>query len=314
MVRESIGFAHTVQHLSLTEYLGLSFPNIGELQFHLRNSHCKLVILGGSHDNGYVRILNSITTEGFSTERISLLEGIPFGREYTGLTFKRLQFHNLFLTKHLDNYLHSVESQPVMTHELPQQRSHQPPPPYMNSTTMDSLLEVPTPSEHSLPIELPIISEVPPNEPGGTNPKVSTNPKLSARKLKQRQELPHPKKAILENIMSLFPPPCFDFYLPDHPNGLPTGLCFTESRLKLKCTYGHQYRFNATDFQALRFHAWRNFRCDLGPSCKNARCFLGHSCCKKKICTGRNCVFLPQEHRPGVYQPLPAENETVWVE
>ena len=270
---------------------------IGELQFHLHNSHCKLIILGGSHDNGYVRILNSIATEGYKTERVALLEGIPFGREYTDLPFERLQFPNLFMTKHLGHYLHSVKYQPLLA-QLAQQRPDLPPP-YTNTTTIGSQSGSPTAPVPNISTEPHIVPTLPlMAESRVTNPSTPSNPEVFAPKPIKRPPVPTPKPAVLKNILRLKPPPCYDFYLPDHPDG-GTGPCWNERMSKENCNYSHQYRFSVEDFDALKFHALR-IRCFRGRDCQNQRCFKGHECPSLKC---RGCAFKPEEHRPGTYQP-----------
>jgi hypothetical protein len=67
------------------------------LQLNFRNIHCRHIILGGSHDNGYARILEDLTQDPNATN-ITLLEGVPFERELAQLksSFACLKFENLF--------------------------------------------------------------------------------------------------------------------------------------------------------------------------------------------------------------------------
>ena len=68
----------------------------------LRN--CVRIILGGSHDNGYARLLRQLETDGVATGKVVLLEGVPFAMELEnliGATFPRIKFPGVFVEQKL---------------------------------------------------------------------------------------------------------------------------------------------------------------------------------------------------------------------
>lgn len=102
------------------------------------------MILGVSHDNGYVRILNSILADGEDHNRITLLEGVPFGKEYSVLPFSRVSWSGLFLSKKVEGWVpNGVQQQgrnktkggAYATPQTVNVRNLPPPPPYENIAT-----------------------------------------------------------------------------------------------------------------------------------------------------------------------------------
>jgi hypothetical protein len=68
----------------------------------LRN--CVRIILGASHDNGYARLLRQLETDGVTTGKVVLLEGVPFAMELEnliGATFPRIKFPGVFVKQKL---------------------------------------------------------------------------------------------------------------------------------------------------------------------------------------------------------------------
>lgn len=68
-------------------------------------SHCAKIILGGSHDNGYSRILSKLVTDNIVPGKVALLQGPPFAAELAQLStsiFPRLVFGDLFMSKKLE--------------------------------------------------------------------------------------------------------------------------------------------------------------------------------------------------------------------
>ena len=53
-------------------------------------------VFGCSHDNGFARLLEKYVFDATISTRITLLEGIPFGKELLGLPFNRSKFGTIF--------------------------------------------------------------------------------------------------------------------------------------------------------------------------------------------------------------------------
>jgi hypothetical protein len=67
---------------------------------------CAKIILGGSHDNGYARVLSQLEAENVVPGKVMLLKGPPFAAELdllTSSTFPRLEFGDLFMAKKLES-------------------------------------------------------------------------------------------------------------------------------------------------------------------------------------------------------------------
>jgi hypothetical protein len=67
---------------------------------------CAKIILGGSHDNGYSRILSKLVTDNILPKKVALLQGPPFAAELAQLStsiFPRLRFGDLFMTTKLES-------------------------------------------------------------------------------------------------------------------------------------------------------------------------------------------------------------------
>src|SRR5579859_3239165 len=67
---------------------------------------CQNLVLGTSHDNGSVRILSKLETDGIMPGKIILLQGATFAHELerfdSGL-YPRIRFGELFMDKRLDS-------------------------------------------------------------------------------------------------------------------------------------------------------------------------------------------------------------------
>ena len=62
----------------------------------IKDTHCKHLVLGCCHDNGYVVILDPYKHNAAATSRITLLQGPRSGREYSQLPFEKLKLNDLF--------------------------------------------------------------------------------------------------------------------------------------------------------------------------------------------------------------------------
>jgi hypothetical protein len=79
--------------------------NAGLLRTYASMPQCAKIILGGSHDNGYARVLSQLEAENVVPGKVMLLKGPPFAAELDSLTtstFPRLEFGGLFMTTKLE--------------------------------------------------------------------------------------------------------------------------------------------------------------------------------------------------------------------
>ena len=66
---------------------------------------CQNIILGGSHDNGYVRILSNLESMNISPGKVILLQGPTFAPDlerFDSFLFPRIKFKDLFMERKLD--------------------------------------------------------------------------------------------------------------------------------------------------------------------------------------------------------------------
>lgn len=65
---------------------------------NIANCHCHQIYLGGSHDNGYARLLEEVASDALSRQRVTMLEGVPFERELQALLtiYPNFKIENLF--------------------------------------------------------------------------------------------------------------------------------------------------------------------------------------------------------------------------
>ncbi|MCJ1479388.1 hypothetical protein MMC13_008073 [Lambiella insularis] len=68
-------------------------------KLYLYNCHCRHIVFGCSHDNGYARLLEDVAGQTLSRQ-ITLLEGVPFERELATLKsrYPTTRFESLFRT------------------------------------------------------------------------------------------------------------------------------------------------------------------------------------------------------------------------
>lgn len=71
---------------------------IAIFKIHIEDVHCKHVILGGSADNGYARLLGPYSDDKAIRKRITMLEGPPFAQELSALVgkFNQCSFSEIF--------------------------------------------------------------------------------------------------------------------------------------------------------------------------------------------------------------------------
>ena len=66
------------------------------LKLHIFDYHCRNVLFGCSHDNGYARLLEGYIGDSEVKERLTLLEGTPFEKEVQVLPFHKHRFDGIF--------------------------------------------------------------------------------------------------------------------------------------------------------------------------------------------------------------------------
>ncbi|KAF8534581.1 hypothetical protein BDD12DRAFT_895628 [Trichophaea hybrida] len=226
-----------------------------ELKWHLKNYNCSSIILGASHDNGYARVLNAVTCEHEEALRkIQLLEGPPFGRELENLSFKRVEFTDVFSSEKFDAF------RPLQKVPAPVPAAATGPPPGLPSPITPHARIASQPSNPSPPgsyaaAVVTVSTYSPPPSIGHDSPK----PAKATTAITEESF-----KAALRKVKQLYPKPCNNHYL--------KGDCLYTN---LECKFGHDYDLSASDIQAMRRLAATK-QCNWGRECINERCYYSH--------------------------------------
>lgn len=222
----------------------------GELNFHLKNENCKMVMLAASHDNGYARVLSSILADGVEVERVVLLEGGRVGKEFQGLPFRRVKLGGVFREGYPSQNTSGAGSGGGQGHNAFRQKNlpEGPPPPYTTP---------PTP--------------VPPSQPKQGKKDRTIYP----------APIPRPSVALLHRVGAIKPAPCYIHYLA--PWACPSGQKCTYNH-----TYQFsQEEFSALKFLAQGGRckdgiACKNIKCFYGHRCQVMGVCDGVGCVFKK--------------------------------
>ncbi|KAI9671490.1 MAG: hypothetical protein M1817_003541 [Caeruleum heppii] len=270
------------------------------LKLHLYDRHCRQILFGCSHDNGYAPTLDDYTSDAACAGRITLLEGTPFEKELEKIRpwFTSTKFEKLFRTTKIKaNFQHGPSNGQPAGGYHPGHPSAPPPPPHQP--------ENPTPRRiMNPPAAVPLTNGIPDNRPLSTSPKTS-NWVAAATRTKSP-----PAAALLNQRgggnVNLLPPHL-------RPNGNPTKEPVVQrnrlgqridpvqpyDRLDLKrvkaikmcnthylrgdCQYGdacphdHGYKPTAAEMACLVFIA-RMAPCRAGVWCDDPWCIYGHRC------------------------------------
>ncbi|KAI9847009.1 MAG: hypothetical protein M1837_003365 [Sclerophora amabilis] len=230
-------------------------------KLHLYDCHCRQLIFGCSHDNGYARLLEEFTTDTSCASRISLLEGVPFERELYGLRyhFKTTQFDSLFRTTKIEL---QKPTQAVPARSL--NNGHSPMAPSQPSPSTWATAAA------SVPLTTPPPQTPPSNQPFST----ASDASLTVPRNRYGQRIdPEVKydKSEVQRIKGL--KMCNVHVLRgDCPYG--SG-----------CVHGHDYKPTPMELSTLR-HVTRQQPCRFGTECEDAKCMYGHRC------LGNPCAFI----------------------
>ncbi|KAK1064030.1 hypothetical protein LTR33_012160 [Friedmanniomyces endolithicus] len=66
------------------------------LRLFLYDYHCRQILFGCSHDNGYARVLEQYVESAEALQRVTLLEGVPFEKELAALPYSTAKFPTIF--------------------------------------------------------------------------------------------------------------------------------------------------------------------------------------------------------------------------
>lgn len=283
---------------------------IETFKLYLSDFHCRQIFFGCSHDNGYARILDEVTTEGpLYISRITLLEGVPFEKELAILPFNTHKFPlifrdtkiNVFGTNSLNNGIGSIGP---LTGYAPPSRAAQS---IKGPTTIGAgLLQARTPSSSTITSNDAFPSLLPPttttwaSKAAAPPPTPPTPPPTT-----HRGTTPHPDSAIASLPRNRYgqrvDPPARN-YDKDEVNRVKNLKMCNVHFLRQECPFGdacthiHGYKPTAAELATLRLVA-RMAPCQNGSECVDLKCIYGHRCPAPEAKTGgkggggRNCIF-----------------------
>ncbi|KAL8874829.1 MAG: hypothetical protein Q9198_006729 [Flavoplaca austrocitrina] len=279
---------------------------INELfRLHLGNFHCQHIFFGCSHDNGYARLLEQYT-EPMITDRITLLEGVPFEKELYAMKAKysTTKIENLFRSTKINLYNQPLyhASQSLQQHPI-QVSAH------------DSM-SPPIPNGYQSPYQPIIGTSTPspaPSNPSTMNPKAPTwaSAATSAVQIVSPPATPTPSLSSLavsteipRNRLGqrIDPPTVYDKEEVDRVRKMKLcnvhflrGDCGYDP-----CTHSHSKKLSKSEMAALKTVA-RMVPCRQGSACDDPKCMYGHRCPistpgKKDCLFGENCKFERDLH------------------
>ncbi|TID19005.1 hypothetical protein E6O75_ATG06126 [Venturia nashicola] len=239
---------------------------IETFKLHAHDYRCRHIILGCSHDNGFVRLLENYVFDDFVVPRLTLLEGVPFEKEFDTVPFTRSKFGTLF------------RNQKIL---LP---STLPPWAVLGRDFIPARNDIParngtmTPSESVASLDGPAIASLStwaskakaaaaiPETPPSVKAALATSgpPAIPRNRKGQRVDPGSPfDKTEVDRVRKL--KMCNVHYLRD------------ECPYGEKCTHKHDRCPTKSDLETLRVVA-RLAACRNGSTCEDTKCIYGHRC------------------------------------
>lgn len=229
----------------------------------LNDVHCRRVLLGGSGDNGYARLLERHLADSPKRSKILLIEGPPFERELADLqgSFQVLSLSSVFRAQKLPSVKRRVSSQLT--------------PPTTPSTGYAAAASKASAPSTSATTRI--------DSPSTTTPAHTMNVVLR-NKVGERVDSPlscMPQDVILMKNRKM----CNNFHL--------LGDCHFLRNFG-SCQHKHGPKLDGKDLQALRAVA-RHSPCLAGLDCDDPSCIHGHRC-PRSSCSMSGCKFPLKMH------------------
>ncbi|KAF2126592.1 hypothetical protein P153DRAFT_297477 [Dothidotthia symphoricarpi CBS 119687] len=293
--------------------------------------HCRRLLFGCSHDNGYARVLEESSDKLELLSKVVLLEGVPFEKELVPLPYTTKKFPGLFRDSKLvvwgasNTFFPAGPGTPVdspspgmktfnMLSGLPSRF------PAPVRGPMSSLMDSPIPAKASLmnlprtPSSSTLASDgYPALKPA---PSVNSWAAKAAAPPPPGSESPVYKPANREEVIARnrigqrVDPPCKDYDKVEVDRIKKIKMCNVhflrrECPYDEQCTHLHQYKPTKEEISTLRLVA-RMAPCQNGSGCQDIKCIYGHRCPAPsnkhhvkgtKTCIfGEACKFPPELH------------------
>ena len=289
---------------------------------NLDNLHCRHIILGCSHDNGYARLLEEVSQHP-NINQITLLEGVPFERELLPATvmFATERFPNLFRTTKINTYNQyplQAHSQMLSTQHLhhvqPQYMQHPIAPTTSNGTLPSDAHHNGLPPDHSAngfsspyqesnarPASIVATSPTPTMNWAATASSVPpSQPLASPPSTPQPAALVVPRNKYGQRIDNLTIFDTMEVKRIQKMKMCNTHFLRTDCAFGDECSHTHAYKPTKNELEILRQVA-RSIPCKYGTECDDPKCIYGHRCPHSqegiKTCKfGANCRFDVDMH------------------
>ena len=278
-------------------------------KLHLYDCHCRQILFGCSHDNGYARLLEEVSEPSISNS-ITLLEGVPFERELAQLKtkYRTTRFEGLFRTTKINIYQQHYTQQPMQVQmQQPQQQPQHP------SLTPRTNGLPPPPVQYQSPYQ-PTISRATSSSPSDTatlNPVMPTwastamtAPQVASPPPTPQPALPPPAMQVPRNRYGQRIDPVVQYDPNEVKRIKKLKMCnvhFLRNDCPYDpCTHDHHYKPNKNELATLRYVS-RMTPCKFGSECDDLKCIYGHRCPSdqegRKDCRwGENCRFDRELH------------------
>ncbi|KAI9828803.1 MAG: hypothetical protein M1832_001908 [Thelocarpon impressellum] len=268
------------------------------LKLHLFDCHCRQILFGCSHDNGYAPVLEEYTTDKAYAGRISLIEGTPFEKELVKLApyFKATKLERVFRSSKI---VVQPPQQQLQQLQQQQQQLQQRQLAFLQQTQAQQIV-------YQSPHIARTVSSSTTNSSAGS---VSTGPLswVSAATTLSGSPPPTPKatKAAPNEIprnrsgQRVDPDVKYDRYDIKRVKALKMcnvhflrGDCGYGS----DCTHSHSHKPTSSEMGTLKQIA-RLAPCRMGSDCSDPRCIYGHRCPAGTPCPyGAECKFPSSMH------------------
>ncbi|KAF1941492.1 hypothetical protein EJ02DRAFT_347714 [Clathrospora elynae] len=295
--------------------------------------HCRRLLFGCSHDNGYARALEECSDRAELLKKVVLLEGVPFEKELVPLPYNTKKFPGLFRDTKLVVWGASNAFIPPQPTTLKEPLSYSPktfsilsglptrfPAPPRSPSNGEPLMDSPLPGKAWLNLpRTPSSSTLASDGYPAIKPVPVTMNSWAAKAAAPAPPVTHSpvyKPANREEVIARnragqrVDPPCKDYDKTEVDRIKKIKMCSVhflrrECPYEDNCTHLHAYKPTKDELSTLRLVA-RMAPCLNGSGCQDIKCIYGHRCPApphkhhmkgtKSCIFGDSCKFPPELH------------------
>lgn len=282
--------------------------------------HCRKLLFGCSHDNGYARVLDECSDKAEIVSKVVLLEGVPFEKELLPLPYSAKKFPGIFRDSKLVAL--GATAQPPPAGKLRQTSGIgtpvAPSKVYDVSSGLPGRFPAPLPQVMDSPIPARAIVALPRTPSSSTIASdgfvTASRPAPAIISWAAKAAAPPPPASaspayepadrngvIARNRAGQrIDPPIRDYDKAEVDRIKKLKLCNIhflreECPWDLQCSHSHAYQPSRSEINTLRLVA-RMSPCSMGSACQDIRCIFGHRCPappnNKKVPKGiKSCMF-----------------------